>query len=614
MPIETRMATDGPTAPEEEFIPRMTVGDATRRLESIARNSGSPTPDLLSSEQAARRLDAQSQTRDRVAGMNMEGLTPEETESIRQLASAMRVIQGLQRGPVVDDLAEERRRREAEFAPAEAPRQVMDRLRNFPGNVSQELMPPRDDINKQRQWLWQRLNNIADSGRAFGQTENYADAILLSQTRDYLFPEVRKELDALTLIYNQFINFSTAPGLDQAEGLTSYFRTETFNVLVHRPEFSKAFRLWEKFAREYNILEKGSQEVQNLINDEDKGLRKQLRDSLASSYQGQMLEDAVDIGVRFGEFFWRDSERAAFLDTNVSGSGEFFLRRLFHMKKYLVNNIQSGKIHGQVEVAEHCDSYMPDLFSSFSFDKFWMQQSDNVKNWYKEQKGKWYAAVEEARRRGDKNPEDVHQGIDKYGFIWDMSDCPMEEIDFDKAAASPYSAFLTGHVFQGLAYVEGTRNELPKLLNYPDLKTFLELKGRFNNLDLRTSSNVAKEEEIEKENHRLVREGHAEDTIPEKVFRQRVYGKILEGMADWWVKKRGISRGTFSHYVHEAEVNSIIGEEENKELVRKLFKIPFLNFSIPEGIAIPFSRLTIVEAIMKMIGALSKAVATGKAP
>lgn len=489
--------------------------------------------------------------------------------------------------------------KQATETPEEVMRNWQKLTEALTGALPPSDLPPKEDIEGQREWVWRRLISITDTGTKFGASENYADALKMSQARPFLEEHVREEVDALTLIYNHFINFANAPGLNEAEQLMGNIRAGHFNTLFHRPELAQAFRLWERYANKENdptgegksILAAEGEDLQTRRNFLLGELNQHLKN--VGGYKNPLL--ASEFSLRFGEFLWRISERAAFLDSkdnsDNNGSGEYYLRRLFHGRDVILRAIRKGLTQAKEEIAQHVNFHIPDWFSSLGED-FWLGekkeenkdtplederyggQDDEVKAWYRRMK-----------REGK---------VDEEGGVKDLSDCPVEKINFLVGSKNPNSGAMVGHVAIGLTGAEKTRSTLMEaggFLEYPTQENLDKLKGLFGNLTYYTPKSLEEREETAKKNQS--RPADVKESV--RVYRQEAVRELMSGMREY-LQKRRVSSEVFARIVDHAadEGVELIGKKERNELMKETFRLP-------AWLAIAVRRLDWAGGLLKMI-------------
>lgn len=467
----------------------------------------------------------------------------------------------------------------------------METLADLEGSPQMALMrtqlekdrPPEGDERGQREWLWRTLISIADTGAPLGSSENYVDAMKLSAFRHVLTPTIQKELDALTLLYNHYVNFSNAGDLGSAEQLISRVRWNHIETLFSRPELATAFRKWEKYStrkkKDENILQAKGVSLNGLKDSLLDEISDELKDK--NGYHNPKL--AAAFGLRFGEFLWRVSERSSFQDKDLKGSGEFFLRRLFHSSSYYQNVIKEGNLQGgKMEVARASDHHLQDWLSDKGPD-FWDadDQDGAVRKWYRK-------AIDKGK-------------VDKEGNILDMSDCPLEEVVWVSGQTNLNGPAMVNHVFNKLAYVEATRKAMLApggFLQNPTVETLTKLRMT---PDVLSNIPAHTKEGLEEERKKQDEAKEKGKVFFPKIHRQELFEQMFKGMISHYLNTGQVEKEMLGTWVQMAVSgpDALFGESEKKRLMGSLFGLPY-------WLEIPARRLrylaTFWESFKKALG------------
>ncbi len=565
-----------------------------------------------------------------------------------------------------------------------------------------------------RNWMWEVWVRIA-----YTVSESRNDMQALSQVQSRLSPELRKELDAITLMYQKYIKFSTSDKFESAMGDTAQWKAEHLETLFRRPELLIAFRIFEEYQKKYDLLRMKDTDLSHIKEEMKKELRKRLQQEYGFQEKSAELSKsqysttpdldlAVEMGFRFGEYLWRTSERAAFLDTTCRGSGEFWLRRIFHTGRYIETSIEDGELTAKPEVAKHIDQHLPDLLSAKG-EKFWLGDFDKIakgwgrkneieieeidpkthkkkivevwnyekqvgdkivildaeqasgksEDWYKQARKNhesiiiipkepdqelilplWYQQAKEAGKidsdgkilslegislegvypAGQKNikvrewykrmkregSKAKKTGIDEEGFIWDLSECPLDQVDFKVGLTNPNAGVLVGHVFKDLGYAEAVRSYLVApdgFANSPTVEALAKSKGiNFPMSVVYYTDKKLKERKEDEDFNKNLNPNEKEFRIPIQVFRQEIIADWARGMREWQFKNGLSSPEIFAHDIEKLSPynDNVIGEKERKKLLNEMFKV------FPYWLQIPFKRLNWGAGFLQLLWEIIK--------
>lgn len=519
-----------------------------------------------------------------------------------------------------------------------------EELANIPGLPEgaeygrDRTLPEATDIQGQKEWVYTILMRIARIGRPFGSQESYMDAIKISQNRAYLDKAVVKEMDALILLYGQAVAYTNASELSELIQGINAFRADHFMTLAQIPELAGSFRLWEKAAlgQAVNESDSSGKSILGMRGGEMAAKRRSIRERLKNqneghwtgSYQasgGDKTEDLSEFALMFGEFLWKIQERAAFQDcdrngTGADGSGDIPLRRLFYLDQVARNGIKEGRLNATFEMAKAANLHQKDWYSELGDKSFWLRRGvrDGQEVYLQDQRVvDWYLLMKKEGK------------TDEEGRILDMSECPLEYIDYTLAVKSPHTAIMAGHVNIRLDGAEKTRKLLLKsggILENPTMENFKTLakEGAFGNLNLYVEEKEANQGGLEGDDRERTLKARddkrrrfkdpntpLEHRVVSEIFRQEAHLDLFKAVAKYALENRTSSPETIATVAEQlaaSDYGGVFGKKERNEsfkavLVRRLGP---LKFNIPHWLDIPFRKLDKLGAVFSFLLELIK--------